>query len=271
MRTPTLPSGSFKPKYIMYTVLGIVLFFIFMSSFYTVKSGTRKILLTAGEAISVSEEGLNFKLPFYQQTKEVNIKTLHASQGARAASKDLQIVSSTISVNYHFDPTKLVNIYKATGFEIEDSIISPRIQETLKAVAARYSAEELITQREKAKTAIDSALRADLARYHVIVEDVQLTEFDFSPEFNKAIESKQTEVQKYLKSKNTLQRIEVEANSRIAQARGEAEAIRIQASAIQNQGGAEYVELKKIEKWDGKLPTVVTGESSPILLNMDQK
>ena len=74
-----------------------------------------------------------------------------------------------------------------------------------------------------------------------------------------------------MKSKNTLQRIEVEANSRIAQARGEAEAIRIQASAIQNQGGAEYVELKKIEKWDGKLPTVVTGESSPILLNMDQK
>lgn len=259
-------------RLIMAAVVVVTLLVLFFTSIFTVQSGTRKIVTTAGEATSVAEEGINFKIPFYQGTKEVNVKTQKASQSARAASKDLQIVSSTISVNYHYDSSKLITIYKSTGFDIDESIISPRIQETLKAVAARYSAEELITQREKAKADIDQILKKDLARYNIIVEDIQLTEFNFSEEFNNAIESKQTEVQKYLKSKNTFQRVEVEAESRIAQARGEAEAIRIQAEAIQAKGGTEYVELKRIEKWNGAMPEtlVVTsdGENSPMTLMM---
>ena len=252
-----------------FTAIAVVVL-LFMTVF-TVESGTRKIVLTAGEATSVAEEGINFKVPFYQGTKEVNIKTHKANQNARAASKDLQIVSSIISVNYHYDPSKLVEIYKATGFDIDDNIISPRIQETLKAVAAKYSAEELITQREKAKGDIDLILKKDLSKYNIIVEDIQLTEFNFSDEFNNAIESKQTEVQKTLKADNILQRTKIEADSRIAQARGEAEAIRIQANAIQSQGGAEYVSLKWIEKWDGKTPEFVSGESSNIMLGLKGK
>lgn len=268
-------NGDISVKAIVIGIAAAIaaLFFIiaFFMAVYTVDSGTRKIVLTAGEATSVSTEGLNFKVPFYQTTREVNIKTHKASQSARAASKDLQIVSSTISVNYHYNADKLIEIYETTGFDVEANIITPRIQETLKAVAARYSAEELITQREKAKGDIDAILKTDLARYNIIVEDVQLTEFNFSEEFNSAIEAKQTEVQKYLKSKNILQRTKIEAEGRIAEARGEAEAIRIQAEAIQNNGGAEYVELKRIEKWDGKMPTYIAGEASNVMLGMPQK
>lgn len=264
-----------QPNILLISVGAIIAFFVVVvifSSFYTVDSGTRKIVLTAGEATSVSSEGLNFKIPFYQTTHDVNIKTHKASQSARAASKDLQIVSSTISVNYHYNADKLIDIYKTTGFDVETNIITPRIQETLKAVAARYSAEELITSREKAKTDIDAILKSDLARYNIIVEDIQLTEFNFSDEFNTAIESKQTEVQRYLKSINTLKRTKIEADGRVAQAVGEAEAIRIQADAIRAQGGAEYVELKRIEKWNGVMPKtlVVTtdGNKSPMTLMM---
>ena len=268
-------NGNISAKAIVLGIAAVIaaLFFIiaFFMAVYTVDSGTRKIVLTAGEATSVASEGLNFKIPFYQTTREVNIKTHKASQSARAASKDLQIVSSTISVNYHYNADKLIEIYETTGFDIETNIITPRIQETLKAVAARYSAEDLITQREKAKGDIDQILKADLARYNIIVEDVQLTEFNFSEEFNNAIEAKQTEVQKYLKSKNILQRTKIEAEGRIAQARGEAEAIRIQAEAIQNNGGADYVELKRIEKWDGKMPTYIAGEASNVMLGLPQK
>lgn len=253
---------------ILAAVVGVFLLIILFMTVFTVDSGTRKIVMTAGEATSVAEEGINFKVPFYQGVKEVNIKTHKASQNARAASKDLQTVSSTISVNYHYDSNKLIDIYKSTGFEIDENIISPRIQETLKAVSAKYSAEELITQREKAKNDIDEILKKDLARYNIVVEDIQLTEFNFSEEFNSAIESKQTEVQKTLKAKNILQRTQIEAESRIAQALGEAEAIRIQAEAIQNQGGAEYVSLKWVEKWDGKTPEFVSGESSNIMLGL---
>lgn len=249
------------------------LFFIiaFFMAVYTVDSGTRKIVLTAGEATSVSTEGLNFKVPFYQSTREVNVKTHKASQNANAASKDLQIVSSTISVNYRYNADKLIDIYENTGFDIDDSIISPRIQETLKAVAARYSAEELITQREKAKGDIDAILKKDLAKYNIIVEDIQLTEFNFSAGFNESIELKQTEQQNTLKAQNILQRKVIEAEQRIAQAKGEAEAIRIQAEAIQNNGGAEYVELKRIEKWDGKMPTYIAGEASNVMLGLSPK
>ena len=253
---------------ILAAVVGVFLLIILFMTVFTVDSGTRKIVMTAGEATSVAEEGINFKVPFYQGVKEVNIKTHKASQNARAASKDLQTVSSTISVNYHYDSNKLIDIYKSTGFEIDENIISPRIQETLKAVSAKYSAEELITQREKAKNDIDEILKKDLARYNIVVEDIQLTEFNFSEEFNSAIESKQTEVQKTLKAKNILQRTQIEAESRIAQELGEAEAIRIQAEAIQNQGGAEYVSLKWVEKWDGKTPEFVSGESSNIMLGL---
>lgn len=253
---------------ILAAVVGAFALVLIFSTVFTVESGTRKIVMTAGEATSVAEEGINFKVPFYQGTRGVDVKTQKASQSARAASKDLQIVSSTISVNYRYDSNKLIEIYKNTGFDINDNIISPRIQETLKAVASKYSAEELITQREKAKGDIDQILKKDLRKYNIIVEDVQLTEFNFSEEFDKAIESKQTEVQKTLKAKNILQRTQIEAESRIAQALGEAEAIRIQAEAIQNQGGAEYVSLKWVEKWDGKTPEFVSGESSNIMLGL---
>ena len=250
---------------------GIFLLVLVFTSVFTVQSGTRKIVMTAGEATSVADEGINFKVPFYQGTKEVDIKTHKASQSARAASKDLQIVSSTISVNYHYDSGKLIEIYKTTGFDIDERIIAPRIQETLKSVAAKYSAEGLITNREKAKNDIDAILKRDLGKYHLIVEDIQLTEFNFSPEFNAAIEAKQTEEQKTLKAEKIYQRTKIEADSRIAQATGEAEAIRIQAEAIQNNGGAEYVSLKWIEKWDGKTPEFVSGESSNIMLGLKDK
>lgn len=259
-------SKLFTVKRLLIVFILFVLLMVVLSSFYTVKSGTRKIVLSAGEATSVSSEGLNFKVPFYQQTKEVNIKTLQVTQAARAASKDLQIVSSTISVNYHFNSEKLLETYSNTGFEIQESIISPRIQETLKAVASKYSAEQLITQREKAKSDIDTILKKDLAKYNIIVEDVQLTEFNFSEGFNDAIEAKQTEEQNTQKSRNVLERIRVEAEQRVTQAKGEAEAIKIQSEAITSNGGMAYVELKKIEKWDGKLPTYMAGSESNAMI-----
>ena len=114
---------------------------------------------------------------------------------------------------------------------------------------------------EVVNTLLDSLLHQELAKYNIIVDDVQLVHFDFSPEFNKAIEAKQTEVQNALKAKNILDRTKIEAEQRIQQAQGEAEAIRIQAQAIQAQGGSEYVALKTVEKWDGKLPTVSGGNN----------
>ena len=98
------------------------------------------------------------------------------------------------------------------------------------------------------------------------MEDIQITNFKFSPSFDHAIEEKQTAEQQALKAKNDLERIKVEAEQKITLARAEALTIQIQAQAIKEQGGTEYVQLKAIEKWNGQLPQVTSGNTPLINL-----
>jgi regulator of protease activity HflC (stomatin/prohibitin superfamily) len=147
---------------------------------------------------------------------------------------------------------------------VESKVIDPRIQEVVKAVVARYSAEELLAKREEVKQEVELALRNQLASYNIVVEAIQITNFQFSASFDHAIEAKQTAEQNALKAKNDLERIKIEADQKIAMAKAEAETIRIQADAIRAQGGAEYVQLKAIEKWNGQLPQV-SGANTPFI------
>jgi len=235
-------------------------------SFYTVKSGERAIVFTWGELTTVSSEGLRWKMPWVQSVTKVDIRVQKIESPADAASKDLQAVSTTVALNYSLDPGKLKELYSTIGMDVEQRVIATRIQETVKATAAKYTAEELITNREAVRSDIVGLLTKQLLEYHIIVAPggVQITNFDFSKAFNDSIEEKQVAEQKALTAKNNLERTKVEAEQRIAQARGEAEAIRIQAEAIRAQGGKEYVDLKSIEKWDGKLPQY-TGGAIPMI------
>lgn len=240
--------------------MGIIMFVfavvILFGSVYQIESGSRGLLFTNGNLQEVTEEGLHFKLPFFQTVKEVDVTTQSITAGnLDAASKDLQAVRAGININYRLSQNNLIEIYESTRLNVEDRIIQPRAKEALKAVSAQYTAEELIRNRAKVKAELDEILVREIGKYHVIVEDVQLVNFNFSEAFNEAIEAKQTEVQNTLKAQNILERTKVESEQRIVQAKAEAEAIRIQAEAIRNQGGQEYVNLKWIEKWDGKLPT----------------
>jgi regulator of protease activity HflC (stomatin/prohibitin superfamily) len=149
-------------------------------------------------------------------------------------------------------------------------VIAPRIQEIVKAVIARFSAEELLVRRDVVKSEIANGLRQSLTQYNVVVEDIQITNFSFSQAFDEAIEAKQTAEQNALKAKNDLERIRVEAEQKIAMAQAEAEAIRIQAQAIKEQGGEAYVRMKAIEKWNGVLPQVSGGATPFINLNVPQ-
>jgi len=235
------------------------------SSFYTVPSGKRALVFTWGEITSVSGEGLRWKTPWIQCVEKVDIRIRKVETPADTVSKDLQAVSTTVALNYSLAPDKLKELYSTIGLDVEQRIVAARIQETVKATTARYTAEELIAQRENVRVEMVNSLTQQLLEYHILVAPggVQITNFDFSKAFNESIEEKQIAEQRALTAKNNLVRIEVEAEQRITQARGEAEAIRIQADAIRAQGGKEYVNLKAIERWDGKLPTY-TGGSGPI-------
>ncbi len=259
------------PKNILKSIAGLIVFIILLvvllKSFYQIESGTRGLVFTNGSLNSVADEGLHLKMPFFQSVKKIDVTTQSATiDKMSAASKDLQEVRAGVTVNYHYDISKLTQIYEQTKFDIDTRILQPRVQEALKAVAAKYTAEELIVKRSQVKSELDTLLRKELAKYNVIVDDVQLVHFDFSPEFNKAIEAKQTEVQNALKAKNILDRIKIESEQKIVQAKAEAETIRIQSEAIKAQGGQEYINLKWIEKWSGSMPQTVASDQAMIML-----
>jgi len=247
------------------TVLLWVLTFasLIFSAAYSVESGKRAIVLRWGAVSSVRDEGLHFRIPIADQVKMVDVKTQKAEAPANAGTKDLQNVDTKVALNYHLNASKLDTIFTEVGLNVEEKIIDPRIQETVKAVIAKYSAEELLKKREDVKKEIAVMLRTQMGAYNLIVEDIQITNFHFSKAFNDAIEAKQTAEQEAMKAKNDLERIKVEAEQRITKAEAGAKEIQIQAEAVRAQGGKEYVMLQAIAKWDGKLP-VYTGGSAPL-------
>lgn len=252
-------------------VVAIGVFFgipVLWGSFYTVDSGEKAIVKTWGAVSDVVGDGMHFKVPFAQSVTKVDVRTKKAHSPAGAGSKDQQKVATEVSVNYHLNSEKLKEIYTKTGLDVDERLIDPRIQEVVKAVVARYTAEQLLSMRESIRNEIEVALKESLSPYNIVVEAVQITNFDFSEQYNAAIEAKQVAEQNALKAKNDLERIKIEAEQKIALAEAEAQTIRIQSEAVRAQGGKEYVSLKAIEKWDGSLPTYMGGNSPMPFLNL---
>ncbi len=241
-------------------VLSVVIILFIISLFVTiVPAGHRGVVLTWGAVEKFPmNEGLNFRMPVAQSVILMSVQTQKYTAGASSASEDLQIVSTEVTLNYRLLPMDTPKIYQELSIDFEDRIIQPAIQEAVKASTAKYTAEELITKRELAKDEIEKALTIRVEKFGGInVQSVSITDFDFSPEFNKAIEEKVTAEQDALKAKNVLERIKFEAEQRVTKARAEAEAIRIEAQALKEN--PQLVSLRWVEKWNGQLPTFMAG------------
>jgi regulator of protease activity HflC (stomatin/prohibitin superfamily) len=254
-------------KVVIGVVGGLIGLMLFSGAFFTVGAGERALVLRFGQVQQIVGDGLHVKLPLVDDIIRVDIRTQKSHAPATAGTRDLQTVTTEVALNYHLQAASLKDTYTRFGLDIEEKVIAPRIQEIVKAVIARFSAEELLVRRDVVKSEIANGLRQSLSHYNVVVEDIQITNFSFSQAFDEAIEAKQTAEQNALKAKNDLERIRVEAEQKIAMAQAEAEAIRIQAQAIKEQGGEAYVRMKAIEKWDGVLPQVSGGATPFINLN----
>lgn len=197
----------------------------------------------------------------------MNIQTQKAEVTADSASKDLQVVTTVIAVNYNLEWAAIRNLYQTVGTNevIEFKIIAPTIQESVKSTTAKFTAEELITDRSAVAVDIKANLTNKLGKLGILVSDINIVEFRFSPEFDAAIESKVRAEQDALAQKNLLEKVKYEAQQTIETARAQAESIKIQAEAVTSQWGADYVKLKWIEKWNGALPTTTLGEQGFIV------
>lgn len=252
-------------------VSGVAFFLasILVSSYTVIPGAHVGVQVTLGEInMTPLSEGGHFVNPI-SSIKDVDVR-LQKSQlsGASAGTKDLQQVHTDIVVQYRLNSAKVPHIYKEFGLNVDDKVLGPGINEAFKSITGHYTSEELITKRDEVSLAITEHLRAKMAPFNIDVSGVSLVNFGFSAEYQKAIESKVIATQNKLKAEQDLERIKVEANSRIAQAKGEAEAISIQAQAIQSNGGANYVQLQWIDKWDGKLPTTVLGGDTKTMMNI---
>ena len=253
-------------KIIIGAVCALVLIAVATSCFTVVKAGHTGVVMTFGAVEDkVMNEGLNFKVPFIQSVVQMNNRTQKTETEGTASSKDLQIISYVVAVNYHVNDSSSASLYQNVGLDYGSVIIVPAIQESIKAVTAQYTAEELITKRQAVGDQIKTALSEKINQYGITVEIFNIVNFDFSDEFNAAVEAKQTAQQNALKAEQDLARIEVEAKQKITQAEAEAESIKLIQDALAKS--PDYVEYIKWSKWDGKLPTVM-GDNG-VLLNMD--
>jgi regulator of protease activity HflC (stomatin/prohibitin superfamily) len=212
-------------------------------------------------------EGIHLIAPQVNTVELLEVRTQKEEAQSQAASKDLQTVSTTVAINFHLSPEGVDDLYKKVGTDYKSRIIDPVTQESLKAVTARYTAEELIRLREKVKTEVQNDVTNRLAPYNIVVEPagVSITNFSFSDEFNKAIEQKQVAQQTAEKQRYVLQQAKLQAETAVTEAKGNAEAARINAQALQAQGGSRVLAREWIEKWDGKLPMVSGGNGNMIL------
>ena len=259
-RFPSYNIGKIAAVVITFIVIIVVMF----ESVVIVEAGHRGVVLYLGAVENrVLPEGVHFVIPFAEQVIQMEVRTQKFQAEASAASNDLQEVQTVIALNYMIDPTQANRVYQLLGVNYADRVISPTIQEAVKASVAKFNAEELVTKRETAKGVIAQAIRNTLTSNNIIVENVFITDFKFSESFAAQIEQKVVAFQKFLTEQNNLRAVRVIANqnvvqaeaaarANIAKASGEAQAIELITGQLRSS--PEYLQWQAINKWNGQLP-----------------
>lgn len=260
-------------------IIVVVSTMIAMAGFRTVESGTVGLLTTFGQVRETPlEAGFHVVNPFADNVIPMSIRVLGVTQDAGAASKDLQDVKISVTVNYRISPDSAVTVFKTLGLDYANKIIAPRVSESVKAVSAKFNAGELIAQREAVRTQIENSLRTSLQPYNIVVTGVTITNFQFSPQFTDTIEQSQVARQQLVTQQNVLEKVRIDAqqqvvqasaskNATILEAQGQAEAITLLQDALSKS--PNYVEYQKVLKWDGILPRVSSDSGNIITLPQD--
>ena len=265
-------------------IVAVIAVGLLLSSFTVVPAGNTGVVLTLGEvSASPLSEGFHVKAPFVQTVENMSNKIQVYETPASAVSKDLQTVSSSIAVNYRLVSDKSPDMYKNVGVDYQTILITPVVQECMKSATAKYNAEQLITDRESVSNEVKTALDSKLNSYGIYIEKFNIVNFDFSAEFNTAIEAKQVAEQNLLKTKTEQEQAKViantEAEKKVIAAKAEAEAILKQAQAqadanklLEESLSNKVIAYEQIQKWDGVMPKV-TGKDGGLLIdvNIDDK
>lgn len=236
-------------------IFGIITLFL---SFKTIKSGEVGLKVRFGKIVDTSlQEGFNFKIPYIESIVVVNVKVQKVELTTESSSKDLQVIQTLLAVNYNVDKKEATTLYKNVGKDYEKIVLIPAIQESIKAVMSNFTAEETITKRNEVSDLCLEEIQKKVKKYGINIDDFNIIDLDFSEEYSKAIEEKQVAEQKVLTAKQQLEKSKIESEKKIVEAEAEAKANELKKKTLTK----ELIEKEFIEKWDGKLPSVTSGNS----------
>lgn len=226
-------------------LIALAVFFV-LSSVRFVDTGEIGVVTRFGKVTGREvSEGAHLVMPFgIDQVNIYDIKIQKETEEARSSSKDLQDVNSTLTLNYSLEPGRIKDIHQNVGTNYREKLIVPAVQEVFKASSAKFSANELITQRAEVKNDAQTLLSERLAEFGIIVDELSITNFEFSDTFVQAIEDKQIAEQNAQRAKFNLEASKTDA-----------EAQQVQAETL----SPLFLQKQAIEKWDGKLPEYLGG------------
>jgi len=273
----------------LYPILIIVLIILATSSFVIVESGHVGVVRTLGAVQPTPlSEGFHFKKPFIDKIEQIDVRLTKAQSKSAAASKDLQTVETQVTVQYSLTGPTAPKTFQKIGNRdvVAATVIEPAIQESVKSVTAQYTAEQLVTKRAEVKLqiqqAIDNFIGVTLKDKDVPnalkISNVAITDFEFSDEFNRAIELKVKAEQEALQARNEKvkrvtqaeaayqeQKLAADAAAYDIEARSKAKADAIAREAKALKDNPELIQLRLSEKWDGTLPKFTGGEAIPFI------
>ena len=259
-------------KIVFYKTIRWILIFLLLSIIFTpftiIGAGQRGVLMLFGKVQPrVLEEGIHFVIPIINTVQKLSVRVQNQEIAAEASSKDLQDVFTDVALNWHIIPEKANTIFQRIGDEraIVERIINPAVEEVLKAVMAKYTAEEIVTKRGEVKAGVDDSLTVRLANYQIGVDDISLVHVHFSERFSDAVEAKQIAEQQVKQAEFIALKASKEAEAKVNLAKGETEAQRL----IRETLTPEVLQKQAIDKWNGSLPLVV-GKGGIKLLDLSK-
>lgn len=238
-------------KRLITTVIVLVILVILaFTSFYTINTGERGVVLRLGKLTGVVGEGLHVKMPFMDEVQILSIRDHNLTLNSEVSSSDIQTIAVEVGLVYSLDPAKVGTIYQTYAKNIETTLIRPTLSEKINAIIAEYPIEAFVEKRAEISNRIRTTFAAQVEGNGILVKTLLITNHDFSDEFNKAIEDKKIAEQGALAARFTLEKMKLEAEAQMIK----------QASL-----SPLVLQEMAINKWDGKMPQYFSGGQLPFI------
>lgn len=253
-----------RKNYIKWGIVAVVAALLVFSSFYTIRSTERGVLSTFGKmSDDVITDGLHVKIPFIQTIKRVNVQQKKFDGKENSYTRDVQTSEVEYTINYELVRENVSKLMKNVGDDYHNRIVVPFIRSAMKEAFGNFAATEIVENRDAVRRAIEQQLRKTLDSNYFVNIQFQLVDIDFDDDFENAIKEKQVAEQNALKAKNVTIQVEEQAKQTKIKAEADAEAMRIKANALERN--PKLVNYEAVQKWDGKLPEYMLGNSVPFI------